>query len=62
MEYDVITVGAGPAGLAVGIAAEKIGLNYLILEKGSLVNSIHFPKNMVFLTTPVPWRGGYKAF
>ncbi len=53
MEYDIIIVGAGPAGMAAGIAAKKIGLNYLILEKGSLVNSIfHFPKNMVFFTTP----------
>ncbi len=46
-------VGAGPAGLAAGIAAARKGLNYLILEKGTLVNSIyHFPKNMVFFTTP----------
>ncbi len=53
MDYDVVIVGAGPAGLSAGIAAARKGLNYLILEKGTLVNSIyHFPKNMVFFTTP----------
>ncbi len=51
--YDVLIVGAGPAGLAAGIEAHKRGLEYRILEKGSLVDSIfRFPRNMVFFTTP----------
>jgi thioredoxin reductase (NADPH) len=50
---DVTIVGAGPAGLAAGIAAKRFGLNYSIVEKGVLVNSIYrFPVNMVFFTTP----------
>ena len=50
---DVTIVGAGPAGLAAGIAAKKAGLDYSIVEKGVLVNSIYkFPVNMVFFTTP----------
>ncbi len=50
---DLIIVGAGPSGLAAAIAAGKAGLNYAILEKGALVNSIfNFPRNMVFFTTP----------
>ena len=49
---DVLIVGAGPAGLAVAIAAREDGLQYEVLEKGVLVNSIyHFPRNMVFFTT-----------
>jgi thioredoxin reductase (NADPH) len=49
---DVLIVGAGPAGLAVAIAASEAGLDYEIVEKGVLVNSIfHFPRNMVFFTT-----------
>jgi thioredoxin reductase (NADPH) len=49
---DVLIVGAGPAGLAVAIAASEAGLEYEIVEKGVLVNSIyHFPRNMVFFTT-----------
>ncbi len=51
--YDVIIIGAGPAGLAVGIAAHKKKLTYLIIEKGSAVNSIRqFPTNMTFFSTP----------
>ena len=49
---DVLVIGAGPAGLAVAIAAREAGLEYDVLEKGVLVNSIyHFPRNMVFFTT-----------
>ena len=50
---DVIVVGAGPAGLAAAIAAKASGLRYLVLERGSLVNSLlHYPTNRVFFTTP----------
>jgi thioredoxin reductase (NADPH) len=52
-ESDLVIVGAGPAGLAVAIAARQAGLRYEVLEKGCLVNSIfHFPRNMTFFTTP----------
>ncbi|HJO38649.1 MAG: YpdA family putative bacillithiol disulfide reductase [Vicinamibacterales bacterium] len=50
---DVIIIGAGPAGLAAAIAAKQHGLDYTVLEKGVLVNSLfNFPKQMVFFTTP----------
>jgi thioredoxin reductase (NADPH) len=50
---DVLIVGAGPSGLATAIAAKQRGLDYLIVEKGILVNSIfNFPQHMVFFTTP----------
>jgi thioredoxin reductase (NADPH) len=50
---DVLIVGAGPSGLAAGIAARQQGLDYLIVEKGVLVNSIfNFPVHMAFFTTP----------
>ncbi|MBI3048356.1 MAG: YpdA family putative bacillithiol disulfide reductase [Acidobacteria bacterium] len=50
---DVLIVGAGPSGLATAIAAKQHGLDYVIVEKGVLVNSIfHFPTHMVFFTTP----------
>ena len=51
--YDLVIVGAGPAGLAAAIAAKRAGLNFRILEKGALVNAIfRFPSQMVFFTTP----------
>src|SRR2546426_8874762 len=50
---DLVVVGAGPAGLAVAIAARQAGLDYEIIEKGVLVNGIfHFPRAMTFFTTP----------
>jgi thioredoxin reductase (NADPH) len=50
---DVLIVGAGPSGLATAIAAKRQGLDFAIVEKGVLVNSIfHFPTHMVFFTTP----------
>ena len=50
---DLLIVGAGPSGLATAIAAGQAGLDYTILEKGVLVNSIYqFPVHMSFFTTP----------
>ncbi|WP_428667672.1 YpdA family putative bacillithiol disulfide reductase [Runella sp.] len=50
--YDVLIVGAGPCGLAVGIEAVKAGLSHLILEKGSITESIRcYPKRMRFFST-----------
>ena len=50
---ELLIVGAGPSGLAVAIAAQQAGLDYEVLEKGVLVNSIfHFPRHMTFFTTP----------
>ena len=49
---DLIIIGAGPIGLACAIEAKKAGLNYLIIEKGVLVNSLYnFPANMTFFST-----------
>jgi len=50
---DVLIVGAGPSGLATAIAAKQQGLDYVVVEKGVLVNSVfNFPTYMVFFTTP----------
>jgi thioredoxin reductase (NADPH) len=50
---DVLIIGAGPSGLATAIAATRQGLDYVVIEKGVLVNAIfNFPTHMVFFTTP----------
>ncbi|PZP51789.1 MAG: YpdA family putative bacillithiol disulfide reductase [Pseudopedobacter saltans] len=49
---DVIIIGAGPIGLSCGIEAQKAGLDYLILDKGTLVNSLfNYPLFMRFFST-----------
>lgn len=51
-KLDVLIIGAGPIGLACGIEAEKSKLNYLIVEKGTLTNSLfNYPVNMTFFST-----------
>jgi thioredoxin reductase (NADPH) len=50
--YDVLIVGGGPIGMACAIEAAKKNLNYLILEKGALVNSLfNYPLYMTFFST-----------
>ena len=52
MTFDVFIIGAGPVGMACGIEAKKAGLNYKIVDKGCLVNSIYnYPLNMTFFST-----------
>ena len=52
MVYDIIIIGGGPIGLACGIAAKNAGLSYLIIEKGTIVNSLYnYPQNMTFFST-----------
>ncbi len=49
---DVLIVGGGPIGLACGIECEKAGLDYFIIEKGVLTNSLYnYPLNMTFFST-----------
>lgn len=50
--YDLIIIGAGPCGLACGIEASQAGLDYLILDKGNITESIRrYPLNMRFFST-----------
>ncbi len=50
--FDVIIVGGGPIGIACGLEAKKKGLNYIILEKGPIVNSLfNYPANMQFFSS-----------
>ncbi|SHJ64310.1 YpdA family putative bacillithiol disulfide reductase [Aquimarina spongiae] len=49
---DLIIIGGGPIGIACGLEAKKNGINYLILEKGPIVNSLfNYPINMQFFSS-----------
>lgn len=51
-EKDVLIIGAGPIGIACALECEKAGLDYIVIEKGALTNSIyHYPLNMTFFST-----------
>ena len=62
-KFDVIIVGAGPIGLACGIECVKNNLSHLIIEKGTIVNSIfNYPTNMNFFSTSVRLEIGEVPF
>ncbi|MBV8325778.1 YpdA family putative bacillithiol disulfide reductase [Chryseobacterium sp.] len=49
---DILIIGAGPIGLNCAIEADKNNLSYLIIEKGTIVNSLyHYPLYMRFFST-----------
>ena len=50
--FDVVIIGGGPIGIACALACKAKNLNYLVLEKGCLVNSIYnYPQQMTFFST-----------
>jgi thioredoxin reductase (NADPH) len=51
--YDVIIVGAGPAGLSAAHAAHSAGLSYLAIERACIVHTIYeFPLGLTLYSTP----------
>ena len=52
IHIDLIIIGGGPIGIACALEAKKKGLDYLILEKGPIVNSLfNYPINMQFFSS-----------
>lgn len=50
--YSLLIIGGGPIGLACALAAKHAGIDYMILEKGCLTNSLYnYPMNMTFFST-----------
>ena len=41
MNYDVIIVGGGPAGLAAGLYTARMNLKAVLVDRGPLLSLIH---------------------
>lgn len=52
-QTELLVVGAGPCGLAVGVAAKQAGLGCILLDRRTVVSTIErYPLNMTFFSTP----------
>lgn len=50
---DLLIIGAGPAGLSAADAAAREGLNYLVIEKGTIADTIRrYPVGRTLFSTP----------
>src|ERR687889_2880964 len=50
---DLIIIGAGPAGLSAAEAAVREGLEYLVIERGTIANTIRqYPVGRTMFSTP----------
>lgn len=51
--YDLLIIGAGPAGISAAYEAKKAGLDYVVIEKGLIANTVYnYPVGLtVFSTT-----------
>lgn len=63
--YDLIIVGAGPAGISASLAAKKHQVNALVLEQDTLGGTVFtFPRAKIVMTSPMdlPLHGKVKLF
>ncbi|MBK7132873.1 MAG: NAD(P)-binding domain-containing protein [Bacteroidales bacterium] len=64
-DYDLIIIGAGPAGISGTLTAKKHGLKYLLLEQDTLGGTVFtFPRKKIIMTSPMdlPLYGKIKLF
>ncbi|AFK05672.1 FAD-dependent pyridine nucleotide-disulfide oxidoreductase (plasmid) [Emticicia oligotrophica DSM 17448] len=63
--YDLVIIGAGPAGISASLQAKKLGLKFLIVDQDSLGGTVfNFPRAKVVMTSPMdlPLHGKVKLF
>jgi thioredoxin reductase len=64
-DYDLIIIGAGPAGISASLAAKKHNLSTLTLEQDSLGGTVYtFPRKKIVMTSPmeIPLYGKVKLY
>ncbi|MGE0020629.1 MAG: NAD(P)-binding domain-containing protein [Draconibacterium sp.] len=62
-EFDLVIVGAGPAGISATLQAKKLGLKSITLEQDSLGGTVYtFPRAKIVMTSPMdlPLHGKVK--
>jgi len=53
-EYDLIVIGAGPAGISASLTAKKHQLKFLTLEQDTLGGTVYtFPRKKIVMTSPM---------
>ena len=61
--FDILVVGAGPCGIAVGAAAENAGLSCALFDRGCATSSlVNYPYYMTFFSTAVMLEVGGVPF
>lgn len=64
-DYDLLVIGAGPAGISASLEANKLGMKVITLEQDSLGGTVsNFPRAKIVMTAPMelPGYGKLKLF
>lgn len=64
-EYDLVIIGAGPAGISASCTAKKHGLKFLTLEQDTIGGTVYsFPRSKIVMTAPMelPLHGKVKLY
>jgi thioredoxin reductase (NADPH) len=64
-DYDLIIIGAGPAGISGSLTAKKHNLKFLLLEQDTLGGTVlNFPRKKIIMTSPMdlPMYGKVKLY